>query len=144
MGLPRFETPFGCWLLLTGFFQALQQRTAHPFIKFTASDANIPFLVLFFLFPLTLDLDHLRTNRVILPLEVILKHLIAPLPLLLPDELPVGPLLLCLWVAFLMHCVSEIAGGLEKEWFFVRLVVVVGEGEGKGDDAEYILGLEHD
>lgn len=142
MGLPRLETPLGCWLVLSGFFQALKQCAAHPFVKLTASDANIPFLILFFLFPLILDLDHLRAHRVILPLEVILKHLIAPLPLLLLLFLPIHPLLL--FFALLVHCVPEIAGGPEKEWFFVGEVGVVGKGEGKCDDAEYILGLEHD
>lgn len=57
-------------------------------------------------------------------------------------QLHIGPLLRLL-VGPLVHCVPEIAGGSEEERLLLRLVGVVGEGEGKSDDAENILGLEH-
>lgn len=47
MGLSGFDAPFGCCLLFIGLFESLEQSAAHSFVKFTASDADFCFFVLF-------------------------------------------------------------------------------------------------
>ena len=128
MGLPRLDTPSRLWLFFAWLFQSFEQSAPHPFVELTARNADFPFLVLLFLLPLALNLDHLRANRVVLPFEVILKHLVAPLLLLLPAQLHLGPLPLRMLARLLVHCVSEVAGRFEKERLLVRLVVIVGQG----------------